>query len=467
MENQELIEKNIEEFIEEDEVKIINQEIYHELVDDLTRKLPEGDGYIRFKSTAALLVFYIGNQQTINFVKSFKSERGNKLKECYRIADDNNSMFLLIFNATCQTSGKNILGCKGIFPNEIYEIKVKSPTKGNQIETVKEIFSRFPENKELKPQGPIDHIRAVRKLKSREEVLDYNLKHFKGNMGKAKELMYWYMNKPRIIKPFILENPYPWQRNLDIFTSNGDIHDRLVIAFVDMDGSAGKDKAVDSVGSKGKDYLPFEYGNAGSRDLSSAILKEIIDETWNGKYLLINIPRSRIPPESFYTDVESLTNGKLFSGKYNSMQSRLDHKTTVIMMMNTFPNLREMSSDRWIIIGLQKNQKTGEIKETLLLCSQDEIAQYKVDNPDIFGSVEHSNGEIKYKKKFNGEFGKLRYTDRETNIFHAYNEYMFQNNHYLEKSKRENKSIKDIYEEEKIKINALMEHIKNELSKQK
>jgi len=115
---------------------------------------------------------------------------------------------------------------------------------------------------------------------------------------------------------------------------------------------------VDKQGNNGKTFLSkymqlqgaVRFENGKSADLKKA---------YNGQELVIfDLSRSQ-EDHINYEVMESIKNGTMFSGKYDS-QSKLFDIPKVIVFANFYPNEEKLSADRWNIIDLDQCEGSME-----------------------------------------------------------------------------------------------------------
>lgn len=153
--------------------------------------------------------------------------------------------------------------------------------------------------------------------------------------GKALR-MYYEQMRPKTRKE--LEEMYPWQKQLtDMLVGEPD--PRKIIWIFDEAGNTGKSAMADHLISGGGWQV---FSNGKTADVAHA---------WNGEHVIFDLARSQ-QDHINYEVMEQLKNGRIFSGKYESM-TKVYARPHLVVFSNSLPDLGKMSKDRWSIFRIR------------------------------------------------------------------------------------------------------------------
>lgn len=137
----------------------------------------------------------------------------------------------------------------------------------------------------------------------------------------------------------IIKNLRPWQKKIiDIISEEP--NDRTIHWVYDQEGNNGKTVLCKYMAQKHKAEI---FNNACNKDIAYALSEE-------PKICLFDFSRS-LEEYVNYGVLESVKNGLIFSGKYES-RTKIFNPPHVIIFANFEPDLSKMSKDRWNIITL-------------------------------------------------------------------------------------------------------------------
>nr|QXP07600.1 MAG: replication associated protein [Arizlama virus] len=150
--------------------------------------------------------------------------------------------------------------------------------------------------------------------------------------------------------PLSGKNPYPYQTEiLELIKKEPD--DRTIHWYWDAEGNKGKSTLVKSVIINNDNAMFF--GGKCADIMCAAMLHMEENEL---KIALVDLTRSDKNTVS-YKALESLKNGLIFSGKYESKAKAFD-PPHVIVFANYPPILEKMSKDRWHVVNCGITQTT-------------------------------------------------------------------------------------------------------------
>jgi len=142
------------------------------------------------------------------------------------------------------------------------------------------------------------------------------------------------------------DNFYDWQRTL--LAQLGQQPDkRSVLWYFDPEGGCGKTEICRYLLAKVEGVLYLT--SAAGKDLVHQVVKAQKDP----KIIIMNLPRSAEGKFS-YASVESIKDGLIFSGKYEGGSRLMPHPHLVIFS-NWYPDITQLTPDRWIIRELIAN----------------------------------------------------------------------------------------------------------------
>lgn len=132
----------------------------------------------------------------------------------------------------------------------------------------------------------------------------------------------------------------PFQKQL-LELADEEPNDRQVLWIFDKVGNSGKTKLAMHLASQ-KGFLNLENGK--TADIAHA---------WNGENVIFDFSRTQ---ESHinYQVIESIKNGKVFSGKYNSV-SKAYPSPHVWIFANFLPDYAALSKDRWVVMKMRSD----------------------------------------------------------------------------------------------------------------
>lgn len=162
----------------------------------------------------------------------------------------------------------------------------------------------------------------------------------------------------------VQEPKYQWQKDLIKEIENYDPEQgtRDIIWYLDREGSTGKtslNKYLAATMKKKVITLSTLQG-----DVSHLVIQQAERTGWTGGAIVVDIPRSREHSYVNYSTIEILQNGDFTSTKYNGSRM-IAHYSKVIIFSNFFPDIRQMSHDRWKIRVLVKED--GDYNKPKLL----------------------------------------------------------------------------------------------------
>lgn len=143
-----------------------------------------------------------------------------------------------------------------------------------------------------------------------------------------------------------METLYLWQRELmeELRTR---ANNRTIIWYNDVDGGCGKTQLARLI------YATFP----GVQYLSSGNLKDatyqIVRRKDDPKIIVINLPRSAEGRFSYAT-LETIKDGIVYSGKYEG-GTRIFPSPHIVVFANFFPDVTQLTEDRWRIRTLRNN----------------------------------------------------------------------------------------------------------------
>lgn len=177
-----------------------------------------------------------------------------------------------------------------------------------------------------------------------------------GNM-KAMEIKAIYDAKPR---GFVdEEEPLPdfgWYSFVQDAMEDDDY--RKVNWFCDRIGNCGKSAFSRHAFISKSAWVIKKIGKSG--DFECAIVNAI-DSGWDGKCLIIDIPRRVRDFEGIYEAIEVIKDGLLTNTKYQSGTFLLPPKCVVIVFANWWPQVDKMSLDRWRLFRLLSRDEVTEV----------------------------------------------------------------------------------------------------------
>ncbi len=171
-----------------------------------------------------------------------------------------------------------------------------------------------------------------------------------------------YSKGIKITKPLKdpLKTPRKWQEFiLELIKHEPD--DRTIHWFYDPVGSTGKSALSKHILIKNQDKAIEVSGK--SHDIKHGIVQFL--ENNNLEILLLDIPRTSEKYVS-YEAIESVKNGKFFSGKYEGKMVLFD-PPHIIIFSNFLPEIEKLSLDRWKIYEIKKNFDLEELNTQNLL----------------------------------------------------------------------------------------------------
>jgi len=156
-------------------------------------------------------------------------------------------------------------------------------------------------------------------------------------------------DKPRVPYTFVLESPYPWQR--DIIDKCGETpDDRTIHWFWDPEGATGKTSIVKHIGTD--KYFADQVAQLPPKtaDAQNAIVAFIEEHGKHPTICFIDIPRDKQDYIN-YGGIETIKNMCFASGKYKGGQV-IGPNPHVFIFANFPPNLNKWSADRFKITRL-------------------------------------------------------------------------------------------------------------------
>lgn len=145
------------------------------------------------------------------------------------------------------------------------------------------------------------------------------------------------MDEKKKIHEFDDFKPYAWQNNL-IYELNQKPHNRKIIWYIDSIGNTGKTFLCKYLVYKNTDDAIY-FTNGKSNDIT---------HSYNGQTIVLFDFTRSIEGHINYSIIETLKNGIMFSGKYNSRQ-KIFSIPHVVCFSNFNPDPSTLSADRWDI----------------------------------------------------------------------------------------------------------------------
>lgn len=182
--------------------------------------------------------------------------------------------------------------------------------------------------------------------------------------------------------PLSKKKLYPWQQEVIDIIKSEKKDDRTIYWYWESDGNKGKSALVK--------HLILNYGCivlGGMKNDMYYSLSKLIENRKNVKNILVDIPRSlqnKISMSAF----ESIKNGVVFSGKYESCQL-IFNSPTIIIFANFPPEKEKLSYDRWNITEIDFNSK----KHIEWIISQRQKAKEKEEEEEYEDFLEDTEEE--------------------------------------------------------------------------
>jgi len=227
------------------------------------------------------------------------------------------------------------------FPEGYFELLFREKKQGNRS-----AYTDFAQEMAINPT-------ISTALESNPEMV---LKHYAGTMGIIRHLS--ETQSLNACKESMSDwQPWDWQRKL-IMDLSKPADDRKVIWYIDLHGGTGKSKVCD--------YLHLFHNaelmeNGRTADLAHA---------WQCKPIcLFDLSRSTQEHVN-YGAIESIKNGRIFSGKYMSGTKWATGNTHVVVFANWEPEFSRLSADRWDIRRINREEH----------CIRTMIVEQVVDN---------------------------------------------------------------------------------------
>lgn len=129
---------------------------------------------------------------------------------------------------------------------------------------------------------------------------------------------------------------------------------RSIYVIYDPIGGTGKTHFIKYMTSLDPKRFFFTQGLGQSRDIAE-VVKNAQRNGWTGETMLVNLTR-QLADHKIYETLESLIDGMFTSQKYSGSSMRYEART-VVLFSNFMPNLRKVSVDRWIILGIDRITK--------------------------------------------------------------------------------------------------------------
>lgn len=148
---------------------------------------------------------------------------------------------------------------------------------------------------------------------------------------------------PSLCPIIVINNLYPWQQQIESLTSN--VPDgRTCHWVVDIEGGKGKSSFCKYMYIKHK-ALIIQGGKLA--DIMNIVFNWDMRET---RMVLIDIPRSSRNKVS-YNSIECILNGMITNTKYET-GVKVFNPPHLVVFSNFYPNMKELSMDRWKIMEL-------------------------------------------------------------------------------------------------------------------
>lgn len=252
------------------------------------------------------------------------------------------------------------------------------------VELLKQITKKYVFQLELSEtgykhfQGRMRLIKKIRLTGLRKLFVDYNGIHLSRTVNKTyngQSFSYVMKVETRVegTSPICDTDPipeyipiqyqfkewFPWQRQLLDLVEN-DESGRKIFCIIDSKGNSGKTYFSMRLCCTGKcQYIP-------PINDSKDIMRMCYDLPTSKMYI-IDMTRSMNKDKLFgiYSAVEMLKNGLVYDDRYGFKRRFID-SPSVIIMTNEVPDMKLLSSDRWVLKTITNNNLVDYIKDDLI-----------------------------------------------------------------------------------------------------
>lgn len=200
-----------------------------------------------------------------------------------------------------------------------------------------------PENADLTEEK--DLVSSVWNAPTLQDALAANVKKFTDVGG----IMQLYAARPSTVDR-TLRDPSPWQQFV-IDLVETEPHPRHVHWIFDPVGGCGKSKLADHLVSLRKAYV---VENVGRHSDFATIITNAVNNGWDGRCFIFDLPRSLDGRDSIYGPIEAVKTGRVTATKYSGGTVFLPSATThVFVFANFAPDITKLShigsGSRWQI----------------------------------------------------------------------------------------------------------------------
>jgi hypothetical protein len=186
----------------------------------------------------------------------------------------------------------------------------------------------------------------------------------------------------RLVRSGIMENPYPWQKELRERLEVED--DRIVHMIVDPSGNNGKSIFVEWLEYLGLTIEMPGFNSAEDFLQAAMCLPEL-------KVYLVDLPRA-MPKKhlnGLFTAIEKLKNGYMCDKRYSFKWKRLLHSPSICLFSNKKPKLKYLSMDRWRLWTITKDKRLVVYK-----CDHKKPKHGRVQEEDVDDSEQEDPEEV-------------------------------------------------------------------------
>jgi len=173
------------------------------------------------------------------------------------------------------------------------------------------------------------------------------------NFSDVTGILALYDCKPEEEAEMCPDLPLQWQRDLEtrLTTTKGD--DRSVIWVFDQEGKCGKSQVTMKMFTEKTAHMIANISKVQDAMLD---LKNVLEAgTWDGKVLIVDLPRAFEERSQIYSVFEKAKDGAISSTKYMPKTLKFPNgKPHLVVFTNFMPDFRKMSSDRWEVYELTR-----------------------------------------------------------------------------------------------------------------
>lgn len=301
--------------------------------------------------------FYIGNQRLFltyrshipkqdlrEFFHNFSKHTPVEIEIAHESADKAHpyphTHVFLDFGKRFQSTKARIFDFKGIHPHIKKVINRKHVTNIYRYLTKED-----PENSHLRQKFEKPSLaESVWKCTSKTDVIKM-AKH----PSEVSGLLAIHQNKPTSTSDFNIEF-VRWQYFLEKELDRT-VDPRKIIWYIDLVGNTRKSYYCKYRAIAHNDLILTQL--ASERDVAT-IVKNAIENSWNGKAVLVDLPRDDKHNHSIYKPLEMIKNGMITASKYQGGTVIFDNPH-VVVFANFHPTLSSLSRDRWDIRDITPN----------------------------------------------------------------------------------------------------------------